>query len=223
MRVFLVMAFLGLLAGLFVWRFPYVTFSKEEKERLILTIPVLVMLVSGAMANYRGRGGEMLRHLMLWCIAVIVIITGYSYRDALMNNRIIGSLVPQRAIVANDGTVMFRKAQDGHFYMELSINNVLVKFMVDTGASDITLTAEDARRIGLQPESLAYTRTYHTANGIISGAPVILPEVSVGSISLKNIPASVNKADMGNSLLGMAFFHQLRGFSVEGDVLTLRP
>jgi aspartyl protease family protein len=70
---------------------------------------------------------------------------------------------------------------------------------------------------------LSYTKDYHTANGVISGAPVILGTMVVGPITLQNISASVNKADMGTSLLGMAFFRQLRGFSVDGDVLTLKP
>lgn len=209
--------------GLLSLRFPYITLTQDEKYHMLYAVPLLVMLGGGALLHYRGKAADLLRHISYWCAIIVIIIAGYSYRDVLMNNRIISSLIPQRAIVNSDGTMTFRVASDGHFYMETRINNVLVKFMVDTGASDITLSESDAIRIGLHPESLAYTRSYHTANGVISGAPVVLDEFVVGTVALHNIPASVNKADMGTSLLGMEFFRQLRGFSVEGDVLVLNP
>ncbi len=220
---FLLLLTLTGLTALLCWRFPYVTLSSDQKYTLLYTLPWLVMLGSAALLHYRGRGAEMMRHFLYWCTLIIVILAGYSYRDIVLNNRIISSLIPQRAIVSGDGTVTFYAASDGHFYIETQINQVPVKFMVDTGASDITLSLADARRVGLQPENLSYSKSYHTANGVILGAPVVLEKMTVGPILLHHIPASVNRADMGTSLLGMEFFRHLRGFSVDGDVLTLKP
>lgn len=225
MRLSTLVIFLVLICSiaLILHRFPYITLTADEKGNVFFALVIAAALFSGVIVHYRGKMGEMFRHIGYWLCVVIVIIAGYSYRDSLLNNRIISSLVPQRAIVNNDGTITFRAASNGHFYVESRINNVLVKFMVDTGASDITLSASDATRIGLQPDKLNYSRSYHTANGTIHGAPVMLEDFSVGPITIPRISASVNKADMGTSLLGMEFFRQLRGFSVEGDVLTLHP
>lgn len=214
-----------LLGGLWLLaqRFPYISLSSDDKAHAAYAVLLLALMAGGLATRYRGRGSEMLRHLLSWSVIIVAIITSYGYRDVLLNSPFISSLVPQRAIVSGDGTVAFRAASDGHFYVEATINGTLVQFMVDTGASDITLSAKDAERIGFRLDALTFSRTYHTANGVISGAPVSLESFTVGPILLQNIQASVNKADMNTSLLGMEFFQQLRGFSVQGDVLTLQP
>ena len=60
-------------------------------------------------------------------------------------------------------------------------------------------------------------------NGNSTGAPVKLGTFAAGTITLHDLPASVNSAEMSDSLLGMAFLRQMRGYSVEGNTLTLKP
>jgi len=111
---------------------------------------------------------------------------------------------------------------DGQFVVEARVNGQPVRFMVDTGASDLMLSPADAARLGFDLDTLAYTHPYQTANGRVYGAPVRLGEVAVGPIVLRNVKASVNGAPLDHSLLGMSFLGRLGGFSVDGSRLTLR-
>ena len=110
----------------------------------------------------------------------------------------------------------------GHYLIEAMVNGAPVDFLVDTGASDIVLTLEDAERLGLQPETLRFTQRFATANGEVRGAPVVLREIRIGQFSLFDVPASVNEAPLRVSLLGMSFLEQLNGYAVENGRLILR-
>jgi aspartyl protease family protein len=95
--------------------------------------------------------------------------------------------------------------------------------MVDTGASSITLSAADARRIGLDPERLDYVRPMTTAAGPALAASVMLLEVRLGDIAFERVAASVMPpGTLDRSLLGMSFLDRLSRFEIAGDRLVLR-
>jgi aspartyl protease family protein len=94
--------------------------------------------------------------------------------------------------------------------------------MVDTGASDVVLSAADARSLGFDLGRLSFIRTCCTANGSVSGAPVALREIRIGAIALANVRASINGGEPDHSLLGMSFLGRLAAFGFENGTLTLR-
>jgi aspartyl protease family protein len=110
----------------------------------------------------------------------------------------------------------------GHYVVEALVNGAPVTFLVDTGASDIVLTLDDARRIGLRPRTLEFSQRFSTANGEVRGAPVVLREIRIGQLYLYDVSASVNEAPLEVSLLGMSFLEQLSGYQVERGRLILR-
>jgi clan AA aspartic protease (TIGR02281 family) len=115
-----------------------------------------------------------------------------------------------------------RKDASGHFLLEAVVQGVAIRFLVDTGASDVVLSPEDARRLHLNAAALDFSLEYQTANGTVRAAPVRLRHVRVGQLELTDVEASVNEAPMGISLLGMSFLERLDGYAVEGDRLILR-
>lgn len=110
----------------------------------------------------------------------------------------------------------------GHFVVEAVVNGAPVTFLVDTGASHVVLTMEDAERVGFRPESLRFTERFASANGEVRAAPVVLRELRVGQFSVFDMPASVNEAPLRVSLLGMSFLRRLHGYGVEDGRLILR-
>jgi aspartyl protease family protein len=110
----------------------------------------------------------------------------------------------------------------GHFVLEAMVNGAPIRFLVDTGASNVVLDPEDAERAGLRASRLRFTQTFHTANGNVRGAPVTLRELRIGQFSLYDLDASVNEVSLGISLLGMAFLSRLDSYEVRGDRLILR-
>ena len=94
--------------------------------------------------------------------------------------------------------------------------------MIDTGATDIVLDPSDAKRLGIDLDSLKFDRPFGSANGIGYGAKTVVESLAVGPIQLSNVEVSINKAEMGASLLGMAFLKRLKSYSVSGGKLILR-
>ena len=118
--------------------------------------------------------------------------------------------------------IEFKSQRGGHFVVAGLVDGVKIKFLVDTGATDVVLNSGDAMRLGLNFKQLSFDKIYQTANGIVRGAPVKLGRVKIGPIEITNVRASVNGADMTNSLLGMSFLSRIGGYEVIGDRLTLK-
>jgi aspartyl protease family protein len=226
-RGVLVVVALAGIAALVVWlavAMPGSLDTRDSQIELAYRLVLLVVLVPSVFL-FRGYSGrQVVRDAAAWVAIFAVLALGYSFRDELRSvwERVAGELVPRRGTVAGERMVSFRAANDGHFHLEAFIDGVPVRFMVDTGASDVMLTERDARRVGLDLARLSFTRTYQTANGLVQGAPVTLGELRIGSIVLRSVRGSVSRNDAGSSLLGMSALGQLSGYSVSNGTLTLR-
>ena len=95
--------------------------------------------------------------------------------------------------------------------------------LVDTGASLVAISREDARRIGINPAPSDFRATVSTANGSVQVAPVLLKEIKVGDLSVRDVRAAVFPDDrLEVGLLGMSFLSKLSHFEVAGGRLVLK-
>jgi aspartyl protease family protein len=131
-------------------------------------------------------------------------------------------LVPANAVATDDNGLVITASADGHFYVNGRANGQRIRFMIDTGASNITLSPQDASRIGINLSELRFNQRFQTANGVGLGAPYRLDSLSIGSFEFANTRVSVNGADMSTSLLGMSFLERLKSFEFRGSKLYLR-
>jgi aspartyl protease family protein len=115
------------------------------------------------------------------------------------------------------------KAPDGHFWAEGAVNGQRVRFLVDTGASSVALTSNDAQRLGFDLAGLDYDIPVRTANGESRAARVKLNSVSVAGARMANVDALVVKHGLQVSLLGMSYLGRLSRFEASQNVLILRP
>lgn len=107
----------------------------------------------------------------------------------------------------------------GHYVASGTINGTNVTFLLDTGASDISIPAHIADKIGLKR---GYVRRYQTANGIIENYTTQLDSISLGEITRNNIRASINPHVSHNEiLLGMSFLKTVELIQ-RGKELTIR-
>lgn len=117
--------------------------------------------------------------------------------------------------------VELRREPDGHFYADVEINGTPIRALVDTGASGIALSREDARRAGVgisigMPEVVG-----EGASGEVRGERVTLDRVSLGSETAENMRAIV--LDSGNlTLLGQSFLSHFDSVEIQGDTMVLR-
>ncbi|HTE16066.1 MAG TPA: TIGR02281 family clan AA aspartic protease [Burkholderiales bacterium] len=128
---------------------------------------------------------------------------------------------PNRNIVAAASAEMvLQRSRNGHYYADGEINGQPVKFLLDTGATQIALSPKLASALGL---SLGRPVTLQTAAGLATGYPARLARVRLGSIEMQNLGAVVSEGMSDESvLLGMNFLKHLE-ITQRGDQLTLRP
>ncbi|MBX6322608.1 MAG: TIGR02281 family clan AA aspartic protease [Rhodospirillaceae bacterium] len=217
----------GVLALVLAWRFPDALGVDGARQSLAYFLAWLALLGASLALHVRRRPLLMLRHALAWGGIMLLLVAAYSYRDLITGvytdarARILGELMPQRGIAVGEAGVRFRIARDGHFHIEAEVDGRRVSFILDTGASDVVLTRQDARRLGWDPDALDYHRVYETANGPVRGATVRLDELVIGPIRLIGVTATVNESPMDSSLLGMSVLRRLGGYEVRGDTLTL--
>lgn len=197
--------------------------ERDDRIRFVYGILLLIMLVSVVAVRWRRRPRLALSHLLGWIVIALVLLIGYSYRFELgrLEERLIGEIAPSMGIQAGLRSVKFRVGDDGHFRVDATVDGDTVRFLVDTGASLVVLSPNDARRIGLDPDKLDYSIPFRTANGTGYGAPIVLSEIQVGPIRITNVRAAVNKTPMAVSLLGQTFLDRLSGYRVSDGTLTL--
>ena len=202
-------------------RFPGALEQQGGMPRLLYLLSLLALGGGGLFLAIRRQPLQQLRNAAIWLTVGLALVVGYSFKDEF-RSRLLGELIPQRGTANPDGSVTFRAGTDGHFHVEARINGTRLRLLVDTGASQVVLSPADARRVGFTLSDLDFHHLSETANGPVTGAPVTLHEIAVGDVRLADVAASVNGAEMSESLLGMSFLSRLSGFEVRGDSLTLR-
>lgn len=118
----------------------------------------------------------------------------------------------------------YERPRGQHFTLDGTVNGHPLEFVFDTGASTVALTYDDARAAGLRVDRLRFSYPVMTANGVTKVAPVVLHEMTIGTIKLARVRAVVAaEGALDSNLLGNTFLNRLGSYSVDGDRLILRP
>jgi len=111
------------------------------------------------------------------------------------------------------------RAADGHFYLDAQVNGARVRFLVDTGASLVALTAGDAQRAGIAlPSERA---TAEGAGGAVEVMPVTIERIAAGPLEARSVPAAIVPR-LAVSLLGQSFLERVGRVEISGDRMVLR-
>jgi aspartyl protease family protein len=130
----------------------------------------------------------------------------------------------QTQVVARSGTwveTRIPRSRDGHFYAHAMVNNQLVRFMVDTGATGIALTIDDAERTGVAVNQAAFEVVGTGASGPVRGQRVQLASVSVDGKEVQRLPAIVVEG-LDRSLLGQAYLSRMTSVSMTAEQMIIR-
>ena len=197
--------------------------NQGDWQNLVYLLIVLVFLGGSFLSRSSLGIAKIAKYFAIWSAIGLIIIIFYSYRFEFqgLKNRILGEINPSQARINEQGSLVINISQDGHFYVNSKINGVSVRFMIDTGASEIVINSKEAKRIGFDLGKLNFNRQYQTANGISWGANVTLDSLEIEDIKFTKINASVNDADMGVSLLGMSFLRKFKKYEFYQDQLEL--
>ncbi len=184
---------------------------------------MLVLAIFGSVAVYWSRQSlsKILKMVGLWTL-IIMGISAYYLAQSNFGDRFMAAMDPSTAILSDDGMII-HKAADGHFYIRTLINGEKVRMMVDTGASNIVLSPDDAKRVGLDPDRLTFNGMAETANGQVRLARARVESLRIGDALLEDVMVTVNGAQMRGSLLGLSALSSFASFEFRGDQLILRP
>ena len=144
-----------------------------------------------------------------------VVETGGKKRPLRVGQHAIGA-----APADGSGMIVMTADNQGHFYATGSVNGAAVRFLVDTGATMVSLGANDARRIGLDFNRGQKSMT-QTANGQTMVSKVKLDTVRIGDVTLHNVDALIHQTEMPMALLGMSFLNRME-MQRDGSTMTLR-
>ena len=125
-------------------------------------------------------------------------------------------------MIANlDGGIQLQREANGHFYADVQVNGTPVHMLVDTGASGIALTREDARKAGIATSIGMNDVVGEGADGSVRGEFVMVDRIALGSTTVEKMPAMVLNSG-AQSLLGQQFLEKFASVEIHGDTMTLR-
>jgi aspartyl protease family protein len=117
-------------------------------------------------------------------------------------------------------TIVYNADARGHVIVNAAVNGSPVRMLVDTGASLVMLTPEDAQNAGVTRGELVYSARVNAANGVARVAPIKLREIRIDQLSVYDVPAAVIE-NLNISLLGMSFLNRLQGYEMRDGKLTI--
>jgi aspartyl protease family protein len=124
-------------------------------------------------------------------------------------------------VTVNDGSIELQRQPDSHFYADVHINGAPVHMLVDTGASLIALSREDAQSAGVATSIGMPNVVGEGADGDVHGEWVRLENVELGPLSAQGLDAVVLNAG-AQSLLGQEFLSKFKSVEIHGDTMVLR-
>ena len=199
---------------------PNLEFLTADDIAQMLYLGILAtVLASYLLVSMRGRLNQVLRYSILWAL----LITGVAAAYGLWDNARYSMATVQTA----DGEgIVLRRNVDGQFYLTLELigpngRPSPVRFIVDTGATDMVLTLNDATKLGFGPAQLRFTGTARTANGVTRTAQVWLEAAALGDHRAQNVRALVNQGELHASLLGMRYLERFSRIEIMQDRLRI--
>ncbi|MBS0425218.1 MAG: retroviral-like aspartic protease family protein [Proteobacteria bacterium] len=125
--------------------------------------------------------------------------------------------MPQSSEMIGSGMLELKQTRDGHYFSSGTVGGTPVVFMIDTGATAVSISSKIAARIGIRK---CAPRPVSTANGQVNACVATVPEVTFGSFRLAHVDVMIMPNMSGDALLGM---NVLRNFRIEqaGKVMRI--
>jgi aspartyl protease family protein len=185
-------------------------------------------LIGAAIIPRSGGFASAAKNAAIWVFIILFLMAGYVYRYEIQDigSRLSAGIIPGSPVSLQSsdgrGQVMIVRGANGQFAAKGEVNGNTINFLVDTGASAVVLTHEDAIASGIDISALSYSVRVSTANGTTRAAQISVAALDIGDLKRESVSALVaQEGDLDVSLLGMTFLETLWGFEIRGDRLVL--
>lgn len=188
----------------------------DDVARLAYLALLLTAVGGYFVAESRANLGQNLRHALIWVLIFVGVLAGVSLWSDIRDD-----ISPQQSVIQDTGQIVLPRAFDGHFYATLRMNGQPIDFIVDTGASNIVLTKEDAARIGVEMNALRFYGRAMSANGEVRTAPARIAKVELLGVQDFGVEVWVNEGEMPRSLLGNDYLQRFEKIEISRNQLVL--
>ena len=195
----------------------------ENSAYLIYGLVMLVFIASSLFSRKIPlRDG--VHFALIWIAIFGAAIVAFSYKRPIyaawqeMTARFGGA-----SMTVSNGNLVLGKSLDGHFHANAELNGHRIDFLVDSGATTTTITADAARAANVEVSESGFPVVLQTANGTTSARRARIAELRVGPVARDDFPILVSETLGDTNLLGMDFLSSLNGWRVEKDQMILNP
>lgn len=192
--------------------------SGDDAPRALYLL-LLLMLVGSSLIGMRLPLAKAAKMVLAWLAIFGMMFVLFAFRDDF---RSLGQRLRAEATgapIASGAELRIPISNDGHYWVEASINGHRARFLVDSGASMTTVSRATAEAAGIQP-GMQVARV-ETANGTVTMGRGEAERFRVGEIERRDFAVHINPRD-GVNVIGMNFLSRLDGWRVEGNYLVLR-
>jgi len=187
-----------------------------DTAHLVYLVMLGCAVVFWFMASNRESMGRVAQQAVVWGLIFLGVIAAVGLWDDIRQ-----TVRPGQAVFSDGNRIELPRAPDGHYYLTAQVNGTPVNFVIDTGATQIVLTQDDARAAGIDPDRLAFVGRAYTANGEVRTAPVRLESITIGPIRDTGVRAVVNEGELEQSLLGMTYLQRFSSVEIANGQLVL--
>lgn len=164
----------------------------------------------------RTSMNKVMQQAAVWALIFIGVVAAYG-----MWGDIRSTVLPQQAVMQDGARIEVPRSPNGHYYVVATVNDTPLRFVVDTGATGVVLTKDDAAAAGIDLDTLAYLSQAQTANGAVNIARTRVDRFGLPGSELTNFRVMVNEGQMRESLLGMSYLQTFSKIEIAGGKLVL--
>lgn len=198
--------------------------TEDQNINLVFAIGALVLVASVLFSRRIGLS-EIFRNILIWIAIFAVFIVGFSYQQEILAvwSRVSGEMTGANEQLVVGDTLRIRQSPDGHFWVDTMVNELPVRFLIDSGATTTAMSLATARNSGVEVNESSFPVILTTANGSVEAQRGNIQALQVGPMIARDLPIVV-AAEFGESnVIGMNFLSKLRSWRVEGTEMVLEP
>jgi aspartyl protease family protein len=202
--------------------------SGDQTAEFVYLVAILIFVASAFVVR-RVPIGKGLKMFAGWVVIFLAAFVAFQLKDDIVGfaNQVLDERRAESTGVAVGANLEIKQSLDGHFWVDAQLNGVPARFLVDSGATTTSISAETARRAGIE-QSSGIPAIVRTANGTISVQRGRAERLAVGTIVREDLAVHISEGFGETNVLGMNFLSSLSGWGVEGQRggrgrLILRP
>jgi aspartyl protease family protein len=151
-----------------------------------------------------------MRHILIFAALMVALAAAVPKLLPPRDAAVAAATAQPQTANNNTRSISILRGQNGHFQTDAVLDGRRMSFLVDTGASVISLRESDAARLGIHPGQRDYTMKISTANGVTLAAPIEINRVEVGDLTVRNVAGLVLPDQaLAQNLLGMSFLSRV--------------